>query len=115
MNFCEDFKHDLEVGLVAEKEIADMLENSTVEVKRDIIAKTTGRIFIEYSYKGRPSGISRTQANFYCFVVGDLIIFYETQKLKDLIRPMLGTDADICGGDNDQSRGILLPLKKLIP
>ena len=64
MNFCEDFKHDLEVGQVAEKEIAKMLENSTVEVKRDIIAKTTGRIFIEYSYKGRRAVYQKRKQTF---------------------------------------------------
>ena len=31
-----DFRHDLEVGQVKEKELADIFEGSTIEVKRDL-------------------------------------------------------------------------------
>jgi len=38
MKHNNDFQHDLEVGQVKEKELADLLENKTIEVKRDLIA-----------------------------------------------------------------------------
>jgi hypothetical protein len=115
MEYCSDFRYDLEVGQVAENAIGEMLANEKIEVKRDMKAKETGNIFIEYESRGKPSGIATTQSKFYCFVVEDLSMFYPTDKLKDLIRPMLGTWRDTVGGDNNTSKGILFPLKQLIP
>ena len=115
MEYCNDFKYDLEVGQVAEKEVGEMLKGKKVEVKKDLKAKETGNIFIEYHSRGKPSGIAKTQSDFYCFVVEDLVVFYPTEKLKELIRPMIGTSRDVLGGDNNTSKGILFPLKKLIP
>jgi hypothetical protein len=115
MDFCSDFRYDLEVGQIAEKELASVLANEKIEVKRDMMAAKTGNIFIEYSSRGKPSGIATTQAKYYCFAIDELYIFVPTNKLKDLVRPYLFTNRDVVGGDNDTSKGILFPLNKLIP
>jgi len=114
MKHNNDFQHDLEVGQVKEKELADLLENKTIEVKRDLIAKDTGNVFIEYECREKPSGIATTKADFHCIAVEHLYIILSTEKLKDIVRPYFGTDRDVLGGDSNRSKGIKLPLKQLI-
>ena len=115
MEYCSDFRYDLEVGQVAEAGLADTFENKKIEVKRDLKAKETGNIFIEYESRGKPSGLATTQSDFYCFVVEDLHIMLPTSQLKDIARSYIGTGRDVRGGDNNTSKGILLRLKDLIP
>ena len=115
MEYCSDFRYDLEVGQVAEAGLADTFENKKIEVKRDLKAKDTGNIFIEYESRGKPSGLASTQSDFYCFVVEDLHIMLPTSQLKDIARSYIGTGRDVRGGDNNTSKGILLRLKDLIP
>ena len=109
------FDLDLQYGEVREDKIADMLQNKKIEVKRDLKAKETGNIFIEYESRGKPSGLASTQSDFYCFVVEDLHIMLPTSQLKDIARSYIGTGRDVRGGDNNTSKGILLRLKDLIP
>ncbi len=54
MDFCSDFRHDLKIGQLAEKALADIIENKTVEVKNDLKASKTGNLFIEYHSRGKP-------------------------------------------------------------
>lgn len=115
MKYCSNFQHDLEVGQLAEKEIGELLSEKKIEIKKDLLAKKTGNVFVEYMSRGKPSGISRSEADYYCFVVENLIIFIPTDDLKSLIAPFKGTKRDVRGGDNNTSRGILLPLTTLIP
>ena len=114
MEYCSNFRHDLEVGQLAEQALADILENKTVEVKNDLKAMTTGNLFIEFMSRGKPSGIDKTEADYWCFCVGDVFLLIETEKLKNLIEPLKNTNAERVGGDNNTSVGILLPLIKLL-
>jgi hypothetical protein len=113
MEYCSNFKYDLKVGQVAEKQVAELLQDKKVEVKRDLKAKTTGNLYIEYESRGKPSGISRSEADYWCFVFDNLFIFIQTQKLKEMIEPMKGSTMDKRGGDKNSSKGILLPLERL--
>ena len=45
MEYCSDFRYDLEVGQVAENAIGEMLANEKIEVKRDMKANETVIIF----------------------------------------------------------------------
>ena len=114
MDYNADFAYDLAVGQMAEKELGDIFDNRKVEVKSDLKAKDTGNLFIEYESRGEPSGIAKTQADYWCFDIGHLFILIETETLKQIIRPKLGTKADLRGGDNNTSKGILLPLREII-
>lgn len=114
MEFNSDFKYDLKVGQVKEKELADILENKTIEVKYDKKAHITGNIFIEYRSRGKNSGISSTQADYYCIFAGCCMYILKTEDLKFKCRKYLGTKRDITGGDNNTSKGILLPIIDLI-
>jgi hypothetical protein len=115
MKYCSNFKYDLKVGQVAEKEIGEMLSKKKIEIKKDLLAKKTGNVFVEYMSRGKPSGIDKSEADYFCFVVENLIIFYPTPQLKEMIEPLKGTRADVRGGDNNTSKGIILPLTRLIP
>ena len=115
MKHNNDFKYDLKVGQVAEKILAELLENKTIEVKRDLQAIYTGNIYIEYESRKKPSGLANSQADFYCYFITDGRMFLiETKELKELCRKYLGTDRDRLGGDSNTSKGILLPLTDLI-
>ena len=115
MEYCSDFKYDLKLGQIKEKELADVFNDKTIEVKTDLQAKETGRVYIEYESRGKPSGISKSKSDYYCFVITEKsFIIIETSKLKDKCRKYLNTHLDKKGGDNDTSKGILLPLTDLI-
>jgi len=115
MKYCSNFKYDLKVGQTAEKEIGEMLSKKKIEIKKDMLAKKTGNVFVEYMSRGKPSGVAKSEADYFCFVVENLIIFYPTQLLREMIEPLKKTRADVRGGDNNTSRGIILPLTRLIP
>lgn len=114
MEYNNDFRYDLKVGQISERMVGDLLCNKTIEVKADKIAKRTGNVFIEYESRGKPSGIAKTEAEFYCFVVEDLVVFIPTEKLKTLIKKHYKTRKDVHGGDSNTSRGILVSLVELV-
>ena len=115
MEYNNDFRYDLKVGQVAEELLAELLTNKKIEVKRDLRAIETGNIYVEYFSRGKASGISKSEADFYCYFITDTRMFLiETKELKNLCRVYLGTNRDKKGGDSNTSKGILLPIKDLI-
>lgn len=115
MEYSNDFRYDLKLGQIKEKELGDILNDKSIEVKTDLKAAETGSVFVEYESRGKPSGISKTEADYYCFVVSkDSFILIKTEKLKEKCRKFLNTNLDLNGGDNNTSKGILLPLLQLL-
>ena len=113
MNYNNDFKYDLKVGQVKEEELGNILNSSTIEVKYDLKALKTGNVYVEYFSRGKQSGISKSKADYYCFAFGETFHLIKTSDLKDRCRKYLNTDRDKVGGDNNTSKGILLPIKEL--
>ena len=119
MEYNSDFKHDLKLGNKGENLLAYILKlkGDTIEVKTDkdaIKNKSTGNVFVEYECRNKPSGISKTQAKWYAFVISnENIIIIETNKLKKICRKHINTTRDVVGGDNNTSKGIILPLNEL--
>lgn len=110
-----NFHFDLQISEVFEDLVKDLFENKKIEVKRDLMAKRTGNIYIEYESRGKPSGISTTEADYYfIFIKDDIFVGIETFELKKLCRRYFNTYRDKKGGDNNTSKGILLPLEDLI-
>jgi hypothetical protein len=115
MEFNKRFEYDLKLGELGEKLLGEILTNKKIEVKTDYGTRRTGNIFIEYMSRDKPSGISKTEADFYCFVISnERLILVETEKLKEICRPYIGSALDTVGGDNKSSRGILLPVNELV-
>ena len=113
MEYNNDFRYDLKVGQVAEELLAELLTNKKIEVKRDLRAIETGNIYVEYFSRGKASGISKSEADFYCFCFGDTYHLIETLILKNRCRKYLNTNRDKSGGDSNTSKGILLPITEL--
>lgn len=114
MEYNNDFRYDLKVGQVAEKELASILSGKKIEVKNDLQAHKTGNIFLEYESRNKPSGIATSQADFYCIKIKETLILIPTLKLKELCRKHIGTTRDIKGGDSNTSKGVLLPINELL-
>ena len=118
MEHNNDFKFDLEFGILGEKLLAEIFTNKKVEVKRDKIAAATGNLAIEYESRGKPSGISTSQAEWWCFILSGkledkIIIIIELEKLKDICRIEFVAGNIKSMGDNNTSKAILIPIKKL--
>ena len=102
MNYNKDFRYDLAIELLCKK----------VEVKLDFKCLETGNIFVEYYSRGKKSGLSTTEAEYWCYWLSDYhCILIKTDKLKEMCRKYLNTDRDRNGGDMNTSKGILLPIK----
>ena len=115
MEHNNDFRYDLKLGQIGEKYLAEILTNKKIEVKTDFKAMKTGNVFIEYRSRGKPSGISTSESDFYAFILSnELIILIEKEKLKSLCRVYLNSNRDVKGGDSNTSKGILLPVKEII-
>ena len=119
---AKNFDIDLEFGQVWEEHVRKIFESKgTIEVKteRDIW-RTTGNIVIEIGYKGKPSGLSTTDANWWIHVLttgGDFhtALIFKVAKLRQTVTELVTTGkADIMkGGDNNQSELVRVPLKEL--
>jgi hypothetical protein len=119
MNFNNDFKYDLQIGQIAEKKIADILQNKKIEVKYDKIAAKTGNIAIEYECREKPSGISITKSDYYCYIIAntkceDIYIFIEVTKLKEICRKYFLENKIKDIGDNNTSRAVIIPIAELL-
>ena len=113
MDYNNDFKYDLSVGQIKEKALGDILTGAKIEVKYDLTALETGNVFVEYSSRGKNSGLSTSTADYYCFCFGDTLHLIKTQDLKARCRRWVGTKRDVFGGDSNTSKGILLPINEL--
>ena len=114
MEFSSDFRYDLKVGQVSEEKLASILTGKKIEVKTDLQAHKTGNVYIEYFSRGKLSGISTSESDYYCFVLGSVMILIDSNELKQKCRKHLNTSRDKKGGDNNTSKGILLPIVELI-
>jgi hypothetical protein len=115
MKYNSDFSHDLELGKKGENLLAKilLLKGDKIEVKTDLQATQTGNVFIEYKSRDKLSGLSTSKADYWAFLISnEQIIIIETNKLKELCKTKGLRRVD--GGDNNTSKGILIPLNKLI-
>tara|TARA_R100000700_G_C3052015_1_gene70879 strand:+ start:39 stop:422 length:384 start_codon:yes stop_codon:yes gene_type:complete len=112
------FDIDLSWGQIFEKKLEEILRNKKVEVKteRDVW-KVSGNIAIEYEYKGKKSGIAVTEAEWWAHILSDngeikCIMMMPTEELKKIARKHL--DKKTVGGDNDDSKMVLVPINELM-
>ena len=118
MNNDKRFDIDLEYGKVFEQKVADMLQNSKIEVKTERDKwKSTGNIVVEFESRGRPSGIATTEAEywFHNLAVGNDIVMtlvFPVSKLRSYIAKNM--PRMIRGGDDNTSRMYLISLTDLV-
>lgn len=107
----DGFAYDLRLGQLAENEFAEMVSRKDIEVKDDRMAAMTGRLFVEYECRGKPSGIQTTQAHYWAWRIGGVWLTVRTDDLKKLARVAWRDKARRrMGGDYDQSAGVLVPV-----
>ena len=117
---------DLPFGLKYEGTLSELLTaktNKLIEVKteRDIW-KSTGNIFVEFTWRGTLSGITTTKAGWWAVILTfedniEGIILLPTpifkKKVKKLIQKGIA-QYPVKGGDDNASEGALVPIKELM-
>jgi hypothetical protein len=119
MQFNSDFKYDLEYGIVeGETWFHNIVSNSKFEVKTDRMSAKTGNVYIEYMSRGKLSGIATTQADYWVYKIAESkAIVLKTKELKMLVKKLViegKARADVKGGDNNTSLGVLVKIKDLV-
>jgi len=104
----DDYRYDIK--MYSEKRNEEVL----FEIKTDVYPKDTGNLAIEIRYKGNPSGISHTEADWFIYwyrnVSFNNVWMIKVDDLKSLIKK---NDFKIVnGGDDNQSQIVLIPRKE---
>jgi hypothetical protein len=118
-----NFDIDLDFGLIHEDKVKDIFQGKgSIEVKteRDMWSRT-GNMAVEITYKGKPSGITITDAEWWCHLFtidGDIkfVLMMRVKELKERIKQLARTNfvKIVKGGDNDDSEIILVPIQKVV-
>lgn len=115
MKFNSDFRYDLEVGKVAEKQLAMILQNKKIEVKRDFKASQTGQVFVEFFSRGKPSGIEKSEADYWAFMISEeSVVLLPTERLRALVEEAKANGKVKAGGDSNTSQGALIKIERLV-
>ncbi|GAH40542.1 unnamed protein product [marine sediment metagenome] len=110
------FDLDLAFGEMAEGKLRDILEatGSKVEVKCDDGFRDYGNVFIEYEYRGQPSGIATTEAQWWAIeFCDDCYLVISTERLKRWFKYYRDQGAKYhkeVAGDQGRSKGVAIPL-----
>ena len=118
----DNFDIDLDFGKIYEQKVKDIFEGKGgIEVKTERGAwKKTGNIAIEIRYKGNPSGLSTTNADWWVHILSnngdiDTALMFKVNKLKKKISKLVSRKEAhiVMGGDNSDSEIVLVPINKL--
>jgi hypothetical protein len=117
LKHSSSFYYDVDFGTEAEDWVKDVFTGGyKVEVKCDRIAHKTGNIFIEVYSRGKKSGISTTQADYWIYVIQEREVMFlvPVEHLKELCKKFHDPDRGfVKGGDNNTSLGVLIPVVAL--
>lgn len=132
MDFNSDFKYDLALGQIGEGWIGKILSDKTIEVKFDFACYRTGNFYIEYESRGKPSGIAKTESDYWMLIAAtesggrlksnlselqssDVLfsVMISTERLKEMCRERYFRK-DVKGGDDNTSLGVLIKAKDLL-
>ena len=118
-----NFDIDLNFGQIYEEKIRELFEGEgSIEVKteRDIWADT-GNIAIEIRSRGKPSGLSITEAKWWIqvFTVDKdvkFMLMFRVDKLRKAVKYLYINELapKINGGDDNTSELILIPISTLL-
>jgi hypothetical protein len=118
-----DFAKDLITGQLGEqdysKEVIDCMSGD-IEIKSEQDTwKETGNMFVEFQSRGRDSGIATTQADHWVvsFYLKNKLCFtlsIPTITMKKIARKYYNLGRITNGGDNDTSKGVLVPISSVL-
>jgi hypothetical protein len=119
MTKFSDFDLDYSYGVAGELLVNDLLTGGkTVEVKRDRRWKDTGNLFIETSYWSIAAqdwvlgGLNVTKAEYWAFVLEELVVIIPVEKLKEAVREYGRPIAN--NKQPNPSKGFLLRVEDLL-
>jgi len=108
-----DYRYS-DVAVYFKDELVSLIEVKSEQHKWE----ETGNHYLEYEYNGKPSGIATTEASYWALLLyknnnveKEFII--PTKKLKEVASEYINTDRDVSGGDNNKTKGILMPIEKM--
>ncbi|MBC8437051.1 hypothetical protein H8D85_01860 [bacterium] len=94
-------------------------KNLKFEVKTDNYVSDeldTGNIAIEIMYKGKSSGLSSTKSDWWVYYMPNIssnnVWMMQVDKLRDLIKKNIKRLKVVMGGDDNQSKLVLIPRKE---
>lgn len=109
------FDIDLRDGQAREDALVHVFLKDKVEHKYDGKARSTGNLFVEYSQKGKPSGLATTTADYWAFEYDDNCwLIVPTERLKAVASQAYKAGKRKKGGDGDQYEGVLVPIEWLV-
>lgn len=120
-----DWDISLEFGEFHENRVRQLFEaeGGTIEVKADKAWHTTGNVAIEYRFRGRPSGLSTTEAKWWCTVLtnknnpkeSDMIVLWSVSKLKAHLKNIQHKIRKVNAGYRRASKVLLVPVRDFLP
>jgi hypothetical protein len=114
MKYSSSFYYDLELGEKSETWLNELFsDGKKIEVKTDLMADKTKNIYIEIYSRGKKSGLTTTQAEYWIFKLSNVSIIISTKTLKEIVRHCFNINGYKKGGDNDTSLGVLVPINLL--
>lgn len=119
MTNLSSFDLDFQYGVEGEALVSKLLlDNKTVEVKRDRKWKETGNVYVETrcfyqrSQSWEPSGLSVTKAGYWAFVLEDNVLIVRTDVINFAI-PLYGRQIR-CQIPPNESEGYLITPEELL-
>ena len=118
-----NFDIDLNFGLIYEDKVRDIFQGKgSIEVKTERgMWSNTGNMAVEITCRGKPSGISITDAEWWCHLFtidGNIkfIVMMKVTELKDRIKELakLKLIKIVKGGDDMKSEIVLVPVDRLV-
>ena len=115
------FDADLVFGEARESAFVEAVRKARVKMKSDQKARSTGNVFIEIRQgspikgEGRPSGISVTEAEWWCIEYeDDCWLTVRTSLLKALVGRAKALRGTKMAGDRNRFEGVLVPVEWFI-
>jgi len=118
LNANDKFDIDLKYGKIREKRVADLLGKEQEEIKTERSWwRKTGNIAIEYEYRGKPSGIDKTEAKWWFHILElekkeHCILIFRVARLKKIVKKYKATHTKNIG-DYRASKCVVIPIKEL--
>jgi hypothetical protein len=114
------FDIDLTFGEQGERWLTLLADERKIEVKRDRMWPETRNLFFEFRYKGEPSGISVTTADYFAYILtheGENVatFLWEVSNLRAGLKRLHSTGKAriVSGGDGNNSEGFLVSLDSI--
>lgn len=119
MKHNNDFRYDLDFGVISEKYYGKVLHDvidglTECKAERDQWADT-GNTFVEFSSRGKRSGIATTMSDHWVvsFYKGKSLCFTLTVPIESM-KKIARKGKRSKGGDDNTSEGMLVPISELI-